>query len=127
MATAAAKTDNRQYFPAAEHKEPLLARIPSSHAVVFGSDSRGYRLVRDDIMLRLRVNTWTPSSRNKSRDLLPGFPNPPGEPSPTPASAANDALFRDAAACGVPLQKAPLWEDHFGVPMMSIWSTPLRE
>src|SRR6516225_2667085 len=40
---AAVKTDHRQNLPAAVLREPLLARIPSSHALVSDADGRSYR------------------------------------------------------------------------------------
>src|SRR6516162_10057093 len=42
-ATAAVKTDDRHNFLAAALREPLLARIPSSHALVSDADGRSYR------------------------------------------------------------------------------------
>ena len=49
-AAAVVKTDARQNFLATVHREPLLTRIPSSHALVSDPDSRRYRPVRDHIM-----------------------------------------------------------------------------
>src|SRR6516162_2367661 len=95
--TATARVNDR-HLPVGVHREPLLSRIPSSHALVSDSDSRSYHPVGT---ISFSVGTSTPG-----RHRVP--------------------INFDRYPCRSPTHAHP-GRDHVGVAMISLWSTPLRE